>query len=210
MSVPADLARVHSFLLCTTPRAWVTWALQNQEILLVDHANCEKKAASTALNLMYRYVEHHRLLSKLSRLAREELRHFEQVIAIMKARGIHYPQLTASRYAATLRGQVRTHEPARLVDTLLIGAIIEARSCERFAVLVPELDAQLARFYHSLLQSESRHFTDYLKLAEEAGSKAEVAQRLAVLLQCERVLIESPDIEFRFHSGVPSATNSHK
>ena len=103
MSAPGDPASAQSFLLCPTPRAWVTWALANLEILLVDHANCEKKAASTAINLMYRYVEHHRLLTKLSRLAREELRHFELVIAIMKARGINYPQLTASRYAPTSR-----------------------------------------------------------------------------------------------------------
>lgn len=207
MSSPAEIGAVQSFLLCPTPSAWVTWALANPEILLIDHANCEKKAAATALNLMYRYVEHHQLLSKLSRLAREELRHFEQVIAIMKARGVHYPQLSASRYAATLRQQVRTHEPARLVDTLLIGAIIEARSCERFAILAPKLDAQLGGFYHSLLKSEARHFSDYLKLAAELSSKAEVDERLPVLLECERALIEAPDVEFRFHSGVPPASN---
>ena len=155
------------------------------------------------MNLMYRYVEHHKLLHKLSRLAREELRHFEQVIAIMQARGIDYPQLSASRYAGELRQQVRTQEPGRLVDTLLMGAIIEARSCERFAALAPALDAELSEFYRSLLKSESRHFSDYLKLAEELGSKEEVAERLPVLLECERGLIEEPDAEFRFHSGVP-------
>lgn len=203
MSAAGDMADIQSFLLCPTPRAWVTWALQHQDVLLVDHANCEKKAASTALNLMYRYVDNHRLLSKLSRLAREELRHFEQVIAIMKARGIQYPQLSASRYAAALRTQVRTHEPARLLDTLLIGAIIEARSCERFATLAPELDAPLGEFYRSLLKSEARHFGDYLKLAVDVGSKAAVDERLPALLECERVLIETPDLEFRFHSGVP-------
>jgi tRNA-(ms[2]io[6]A)-hydroxylase len=204
MSPPSGLAAIQSFLLCPTPVAWVQWAVQNQLILLVDHANCEKKAASTALNLMYRYVEHHKLLNKLSRLAREELRHFEQVIAIMKDRGLDYPQLSASRYAGTLRAQVRKPEPGRLVDTLLIGAIIEARSCERFAVLAPALDAELGEFYLSLLKSESRHFVDYLKLAQEVGSKEEVEERLPVLLECERALIEDPDSEFRFHSGVPS------
>jgi tRNA-(ms[2]io[6]A)-hydroxylase len=204
MKSPLDLVSVQSFLLCPTPPAWVAWALQNPNILLVDHANCEKKAASTALNLMYRYVEHHRLLQKLSRLAREELRHFEQVIAIMKARGVDYPQLSASRYAAALREEVRTREPARLVDTLLIGAIIEARSCERFAILAPELDAELGAFYRSLLQSEARHFSDYLKLALEVGSRADVDERLPGLLERERELIEAPDVEFRFHSGVPT------
>jgi tRNA-(ms[2]io[6]A)-hydroxylase len=204
MQPQTDISEIKAFLDCETPRAWVLWALQNPDIMLVDHANCEKKAASTALNLMYRYVEHHTLLNKLSRLAREELRHFEQVIGIMKARDVGYPQLSASRYAGELRKQVRTHEPARLVDTLLIGAIIEARSCERFAALVPELDEELAEFYASLLKSESRHFRDYLKLARDMSSAEEVASRLPGLLQCERELIEGPDSEFRFHSGVPS------
>lgn len=203
MKTVTDITPIRAFLLCATPQAWVDWALANPDILLVDHANCEKKAASTALNLMYRYVGHHRLLTRLSRLAREELRHFEQVIALMKARGVDYPQLSAARYAGQLRQGVRSHEPARLIDTLLVGAIIEARSCERFAALVPVLDEELAAFYASLLKSESRHFMDYLKLAEELGSKEEVARRLPVLLQAERELIESTDTEFRFHSGIP-------
>lgn len=202
--MPDRMQPINDFLSCCTPRAWVDWALLNQDILLIDHANCEKKAASTALNLMYRYVGHHELLNKLSRLAREELRHFEQVIAIMKARGIDYPQLGASRYAAGLRGGVRTSEPGRLVDTLLVGAIIEARSCERFAALAPELDDELAQFYNSLLKSESRHFMDYLSLARRLSSEEEVAGRLPSLLARERELIESPDAEFRFHSGIPA------
>lgn len=205
MKAATDVGPVLAFLHCATPQAWIDWALANPEILLVDHANCEKKAASTALNLMYRYVDHYRLLNRLSRLAREELRHFEQVIALMKARHVAYPQLTAGRYAGELRKLVRSHEPARLVDTLLVGAIIEARSCERFAALVPVLDDELAGFYASLLKSESRHFTDYLKLAEELGSAQQVAARLPVLLERERELIQSADAEFRFHSGVPCA-----
>ena len=204
MKPAVDIAPILAFLPCATPAAWIEGALEHPDILLVDHANCEKKAASTALNLMYRYVEHPSLLDKLSRLAREELRHFEQVIAIMRRRGVDYPQLSAARYAGELRGAVRTHEPGRLVDTLLVGAIIEARSCERFAALVPVLDAELAAFYGSLLRSESRHFTDYLRLAEQLGSKEEGARRLPLLLERERVLIESPDPEFRFHSGVPA------
>ena len=203
MSSSAGLVSIQAFLLCRTPDAWVQCAVANQATLLVDHANCEKKAASTALSLLYRYVEHHKLLDKLSRLAREELRHFEQVIAIMRERGVDYPQLSASRYAGALRSQVRKAEPDRLMDTLLIGAIIEARSCERFAALAPVLDAELGEFYNSLLKSEARHFSDYLKLAEEVGSKKEVAERLPILLEFERGLIEEPDTEFRFHSGVP-------
>lgn len=203
MTAAVDIGPITDFLYCQTPEPWVTWALANQELLLIDHANCEKKAASTALNLMYRYVGHHTLLTRLSRLAREELRHFEQVIALMKSRDIAYPQLSAARYAGELRQLVRTHEPARLVDTLLVGAIIEARSCERFAALVPVLDAELAEFYASLLKSESRHFMDYLNLAGDLGSPEEVAARLPVFLRREQELIESTDLEFRFHSGVP-------
>jgi tRNA-(ms[2]io[6]A)-hydroxylase len=203
MSSIDTLSSVQSFLLCPTPPEWVLCAKQNPQLLLIDHANCEKKAASTALNLMYRYVEHFKLLQKLSRLAREELRHFEQVIAIMKARGVEYTQLSASRYAGLLRQRARTHEPGRLVDTLLIGAIIEARSCERFAALAPVLDSELGEFYRSLLQSEARHFIEYLELAHEVTTREEIDERLSLLLVYEKSLIEERDEEFRFHSGVP-------
>ena len=152
---------------------------------------------------MYRYVEHGPLLQKLSRLAREELRHFEQVIAIMQARGVEYEQISASRYAGRLRGAVRSAEPQRLVDTLLVGAVIEARSCERFEALAPALDEELREFYRSLLKSEARHYMDYLKLARALGAAEDVEQRVAELLELERALIESPDTEFRFHSGIP-------
>jgi len=205
MTVAVDLSAIRDFLRCDTPDAWVDWALLHPETLLVDHANCEKKAASTALNLMYRYTGHPKLLRQLSRLAREELRHFEQVLAIMNRRGVDYPQIAAARYAGELRQLVRREEPGRLADTLLVGAIIEARSCERFGRLVPVLDAELAEFYASLLKSEARHFSDYLKLARELAPAGEVEQRLEVLLAAEQVLIESADVEFRFHSGVPAA-----
>ncbi|GAB3271857.1 tRNA-(ms[2]io[6]A)-hydroxylase [Parahaliea aestuarii] len=204
MSAQVDISHILDFLPCATPRAWVDWALEHPELLLVDHANCEKKAASTALNLMYRYTDQPKLLNKLSRLAREELRHFEQVIAIMGRRGVDYPQISAARYAGGLREQVRRAEPGRLVDTLLVGAIIEARSCERFAAIAPELDEELGSFYLSLLKSESRHFLDYLQLARGIASPEEVEGRLALLLETERALVESPDVEFRFHSGVPA------
>ena len=203
MSTAVDMAPIEAFLYCPTPAAWVQWALENPAVLLIDHANCEKKAASTALNLMYRYVGHHDLLQRLSRLAREELRHFEQVIALMRDRDVDYPQLSASRYAGELRKLVRNAEPGRLVDTLLVGAIIEARSCERFAALVPHLDTELAAFYLSLLKSEARHFSDYLELAEQLGSAQEVAERLPPLLQRECELVTTADREFRFHSGIP-------
>lgn len=192
---------INEFLLCPTPDAWIEQALDNLDLLLIDHANCEKKAASTAINLMYRYVENYELLNKMSRLAREELRHFEQVISYMENRGIEYVQLTASRYAAELRKPVRTHEPAKLVDTLIVGAIIEARSCERFEKLAPHLDGELKKFYLSLLKSESRHYKDYLSLAKKA-SDGNILDRVKIFLEREKNLIQSKDTEFRFHSGV--------
>jgi tRNA-(ms[2]io[6]A)-hydroxylase len=200
-----DLDAIRDFLPCETPAAWCEWALENPGLLLIDHANCEKKAASTALNLLYRYVEYPRLLQKLSRLAREELRHFEQVIALMKRRGIAYTQLSAARYAGELRQGVRSAEPGRLIDTLIVGALIEARSCERFAALAPLLDEELGNFYRSLLKSESRHFRDYLDLAESLSGPEAVESRLPTFLASERDLVLSPDREFRFHSGVPGA-----
>jgi len=195
-----DISHIQEFLLCETPQAWIDNALDNIETMLVDHANCEKKAAGTALNLMYRYVDNFELLNKMSRLAREELRHFEQVIAIMKKRGIDYPQIEASRYAAQLRKGARTSEPHRMVDTLIVGAIIEARSCERFAKIAPYLDEELSSFYLSLLKSEARHYQDYLRLAEKAAQSS-IDDRIDYFLQKEKALILSQDKEFRFHSG---------
>ncbi|WP_461436932.1 MiaE family protein [Marinobacter nauticus] len=194
------LQEIHDFLPCRTPQTWIDSALANQDLLLIDHAHCEKKAASTALSLMYRYVDNTELLNKMSRLAREELRHFEQVLAIMKKRGVTYTHLSPARYAAGLREAVRTEDPGRLVDVLIVGAIIEARSCERFAALAPSLDEKLAEFYNSLLKSEARHYQDYLKLAEQANG-GPVDERVAQFLAIEQTLIESPDSEFRFHSG---------
>jgi tRNA-(ms[2]io[6]A)-hydroxylase len=199
------LARINQFLHCETPDAWVQNALQNQSLLLLDHANCEKKAASTAITLMYRYVGDFEMMHKMSRLAREELRHYEQVMAIMQSRGIAYEQITPCRYASELRKPVRTHEPGRFIDTLIVGAIIEARSCERFAKVAPHLDEELQKFYLSLLKSESRHYEDYLHLARKAAGSASIEGRIQVFLELEKTLIESPDTEFRFHSGVLAA-----
>lgn len=192
------------FLRCRTPDAWVEWALSEPELMLIDHANCEKKAAGTALNLMYKYIDNFDLLNKMSKLAREELRHFEQVIAIMKKRKIKYLPVSASRYAAELRKPIRTFEPAKLIDTLIVGAIIEARSCERFEKLAPLLDEELQKFYLSLLKSESRHFTDYLGLAQKASGEELIDDRVAFFLDLEQKLVLEEDKEFRFHSGVKS------
>jgi tRNA-(ms[2]io[6]A)-hydroxylase len=173
-------------------------------VLLIDHANCEKKAAATAMSLMHRYTENTVLLNKMSRLAREELRHFEQVLKLMTQRGIRYETVTASRYAQSLHASVRKKEPHKLIDILIVGALIEARSCERFAALAPHVDQELGDFYRSLLKSESRHFSDYLTLANKIESSAAVAERLDVFRVLEKQLIEAEDGDMRFHSGVPT------
>jgi len=194
------LQEIHDFLPCRTPQQWIDNALANQDLMLIDHAHCEKKAASTALSLIYRYLDNVDLLNKMSRLAREELRHFEQVLAIMQKRGVEYTHLSPARYAAGLRAEVRGEDPGRLVDVLIVGAIIEARSCERFAALAPHLDDKLADFYNGLLKSEARHYQDYLQLAREAQG-GPVDERVAEFLAIEKTLVEAPDTEFRFHSG---------
>lgn len=198
---PELLPEIEQFLLCPTPQAWIEQALQHPEILLIDHANCEKKAAGTALTLLFRHVEKEALQYKLSRLAREELRHFEQVAAIMKKRGIAYRPISASLYAQRMHAHIRKNEPARLVDTLIVGAFIEARSCERFYKLAPYLDEELAHFYRSLLKSEARHYQDYLKMAQQYAD-GPIEERVSFFAAREKEAILTPDTEFRFHSGV--------
>lgn len=198
-----NLPEIHDFLGCRTPDAWIRAAQADQQTLLIDHKNCEFKAASTALSLMAKYSTYVDLLNAMSRLAREELVHHEQVLRIMKRRKIGLRPVSAARYASGLRKIVRTHEPHKLVDTLVIGAFIEARSCERFEALVPHLDEELGKFYFGLLKSEARHFQHYLKLAYQYGDARDVDQAIERVRAVERELIESPDTEFRFHSGVP-------
>ncbi|HEX5843528.1 MAG TPA: tRNA isopentenyl-2-thiomethyl-A-37 hydroxylase MiaE [Pseudomonas sp.] len=199
-----NLPEIHEFLGCRTPDAWIAAALADQQTLLIDHKNCEFKAASTALSLMAKYSTYVDLLNAMSRLAREELVHHEQVLRIMKRRKIGLRPVSAARYASGLRKIVRTHEPYKLVDTLVVGAFIEARSCERFEALVPHLDEELGKFYFGLLKSEARHFQGYLKLAYQYGEERDVNQAIERVRAAERELIESADTEFRFHSGVPT------
>ncbi len=196
------LKPIHEFLHCETPQAWIDTAIQDIPTLLIDHANCEKKAAGTAMSLIHKYLNHHDLLMKMARLIREELLHFEQVVKIMKRRGIAYENVSPSRYAARLVKQVRTYEPQALVDKLIIGAYIEARSCERFHALLPYVDEELSEFYASLLKSEARHFQDYLKLAARISPEP-IEERIMKIGEEEAILIQTADSELRFHSGIP-------
>lgn len=201
--VPENIA---AFLSTPTPEAWLVEACGRLPEMLLDHANCELKAASTALGFLYRYPERTALAQRMSRLAREELRHFEQVRSIMDDMSIPFERLSASRYAGGLREAVRQEEPYKLLDMLLIGALIEARSCERFAKIAPRLPERLGRFYRGLLASEARHFEHYVAFAKsECGvAEAEIDKRLEELKAIEASLICDPDDAFRFHSGLPA------
>lgn len=196
-----------SILLAPTPDAWVDLALEQWRTLLVDHASCEKKAASTALSLMFSYPEDRKLSTTMSRLAREELRHFEQVQRLMERLGVPVVRQKPGRYAAGLRAAMITREPGRKLDLMLVGALIEARSAERFRLLVPRLPEPLAELYAALERSEARHFELYLNLARDADPSegdVECERRLASLAAREAELATEPDPLFRFHSGAPA------
>ncbi len=201
--VPDSIA---SFFDTPTPPEWLDEASRRIPELLLDHANCELKAASTALGFIYRYSDRTALTHQMSCLAREELRHFEQARKIMEEMEIPFQRLSASRYAGKLRQAVRRDEPEHLLDMLLVGALIEARSCERFAALVPRLPINLSKFYAGLLSSEARHFEHYLELArkEVDVTDEDFDNRLAELKTLEAKLILEPDDQFRFHSGTPA------
>jgi tRNA-(ms[2]io[6]A)-hydroxylase len=142
------------------------------------------------------------IIDRMVLLIREELHHFCQVLEIMQQRGIPYENISASRYAKTLVQNCKTHEPQILIDKLICGAYIEARSCERFAKLAELVDTELGAFYVSLLRSEARHFADYLELAQVI-SKTDIKPRVAFFGTLEAELILSPDEDFKFHSGSP-------
>lgn len=155
------------------------------------------------MNLIFRYEFHRDLQEKLAQLVREEMLHYEQVLELMKERGIAWSHLPAGRYAKGLLKYKRTWEPAGMIDVLIIGAFIEARSCERFSALADVIDDEkLSKYYKYLLKSESRHYEDYLALAQSVSDEP-IDERVAFFRVVEAQLIDSPDGELRFHSGVP-------
>src|SRR5205085_8437452 len=179
----ARIARAtdRSILKAVTPRAWVDAAIADLPTLLIDHANCEKKAASTAMALIFAYPEDRSLSVALSRLAREELKHFEQVERLMKKLDVPHVRLKPGRYASELRKLVRTHEPKRRLDLMIAHALIEARSCERFRLLAKRLPEHARDLYEQLERSEARHFELYLDFAAREFEEAEIAERLEIL-----------------------------
>jgi tRNA-(ms[2]io[6]A)-hydroxylase len=195
----------HPLLRVATPESWVAQACALPDVLLIDHANCEKKAASTALALMFAYAEDLELTDKMSRLAREELRHYEQVAKLIRALSVAPRRLAPGRYAERMRRIVARAEPHREIDLMICGAFIEARSCERFAALANAIGAPLSDLFNGLHNAEARHYRVYLDLARRAAKRAEVAlqPRVEEFAALEAQLITQPDPLFRFHSGPP-------
>jgi tRNA-(ms[2]io[6]A)-hydroxylase len=201
--IPDSRSFTHPLLRVPTPSAWVAQACASPDVLIIDHANCEKKAASTALALMFAYAEDLELTDKMSRLAREELRHYEQVAKLIRTLGVTPQRLAPGRYAERLRRLVAKAEPHREVDLMICGAFIEARSCERFAVLSAAIGAPLGDLFQGLHNAEARHYRVYLDLARRAGKRAgvELQPRIEEFAALEARLITEPDTVFRFHSG---------
>jgi tRNA 2-(methylsulfanyl)-N6-isopentenyladenosine37 hydroxylase len=201
------LNAIDDILAAPTPADWVQAAAERWRELLVDHASCEKKAASTALALIFAYPEDRELTLQLSRLAREELRHFERVLDVMAKHRVDFTRERPGRYASALRAATRTAEPGRKLDRMLVGALIEARSCERFRLLAPRLPPAIGAFYAELERSEARHFEIYLEFAQRVAPDR-WQQRLGELAKIEADVATSPDLQLRFHSGAPPGAAS--
>ena len=178
-------ARV-KWLAAPSSTSWLEQALARPDLVLIDHAHCERKAAGVALQLMFRYPSDAALAAVLSPLAREELEHFEQVLALLHRRGIGLRPLPAPGYGASLSAAARRSEPDRMLDSLLVAGLIEARSHERMALLAAHSeDPELRRLYGDLLASEARHFGVYWLLAEDRWPRSVVVERLTHLASLE-------------------------
>ena len=174
----------------TSSDRWLQQVDQHLNEILIDHAHCEQKAASSAMDLMFDYVENEELCREMSEIVREELEHFQLVRDLLKERGVRFRRLKPGTYGRKLKELVRRQEPQRAVDRLLVGALIEARSCERFVLLRDHLqDPQLKRFYGSLYESEARHHATYVRLAKDFASDHDVEHRLRELAVAEAAII---------------------
>jgi tRNA 2-(methylsulfanyl)-N6-isopentenyladenosine37 hydroxylase len=184
-----------------TSRRWIEQIDAGLEEILIDHAHCEKKAAGTAMNLIFAYVDNEALCREMVEIVNEELDHFLQVLDVLCDRGIRFRRLKPSSYGRRLNDLVRKLEPQRAVDRLLVAGLIEARSCERFDLLRRHVqDSQLAAFYDSLFESEARHHSTYVRLAKHYGSEQEVSCRLQELAAHEAEIIANGDPLPRMHS----------
>src|SRR6266478_10208412 len=172
------------------PRDWLPKVLANLPAVLVDHAHLERKAATSALNLE-KYRDLYPRVEDLNAIAIEELQHFQLVLALLKKRGIPFGQPYPSPWIAGLMKSVRNGQRHQAIDHLICCSLIEGRSCEKFQVLAEELksvDAELARFYASLVESEGNHYATYLLMAG-AIDEREADVRLDYFLNLDAELI---------------------
>jgi tRNA-(ms[2]io[6]A)-hydroxylase len=184
-----------------TSDRWLSQVAEHLDEILIDHAHCEKKAAGTAMNLLFAYVEDVDLCHEMTRIVNEELDHFRQVLDQLARRGIRFRRLKPSNYGSQLHELIRKFEPGRAIDRLLVASLIEARSCERFDLLRKHVpDRELAEFFGSLFESEAGHHSTYVRLAKHFGEDEEVRQRLSELAEAEAEIIGRGDILPRVHS----------
>ncbi|MEM8945962.1 MAG: tRNA-(ms[2]io[6]A)-hydroxylase [Planctomycetota bacterium] len=184
-----------------TDASWFAQVDANLEEVLIDHAHCEKKAAGTALNLIFHYVENRELCEEMTEIVNEELEHFHMVLDLLEKRGIKFRRIKPSQYGNRLHELIRKQEPQRAVDRLLVAGLIEARSCERFQALAEHVDDQeLAEFYQSLFESEARHHTTYTRLAKHFAPEVEVLKRLEELYDAEAEIMSVREPVPRMHS----------
>ena len=189
------------FLKTPTSQAWVELAIANMDDILLDHAQCERKAAGTAIQMMSRYPSSERLVRELTAIAQEELSHYEQVNQWLDRRGIPLQPVSPPPYGASLKKAVRRQEPDRMLDLLLVSALIEARSHERLGLLGTHCpDPKLAKFYRSLMASEARHYGIYWVLATLYFDRGLVEERLGELAAVESDILSTLHPLPRVHS----------
>ena len=200
LSEQAATAKI-KFLRSSTSPEWISLALTNLDLVLLDHAQCERKAAGVALSFMNRYPSDAELVRAMISIAQEELSHFEQVNQWLERRQIPLRPLPPPPYGARLREQVRGDEPYRQLDLLLVSALIEARSHERLGLLAENCpDLELAKFYRGLMASEARHYGVYWVLACDRFDMDQVRKRLLQLAQVESEILAMLHLEPRIHS----------
>ncbi|MBW4627393.1 MAG: tRNA isopentenyl-2-thiomethyl-A-37 hydroxylase MiaE [Brasilonema octagenarum HA4186-MV1] len=184
-----------------TSFAWVEQAISNLDTILLDHSQCERKAAGVALNMIFRYPSNAKMVRELTKIAREELEHFELVNQWLDRRNIPLRPLQPPPYGAGLKAQIRPKEPERFLDSLLVSGLIEARSHERLGLLAAHCpEPELAKFYHGLMASEARHYGIYWVLSDTYFNREIVRQRLDELAVVESQLLANLHSEPRIHS----------
>ena len=185
----------------STSFAWVEQAISNLDIILLDHSQCERKAAGVALNMIFRYPSNAKMVRELTKIAREELEHFELVNQWLERRNIPLRPLQPPPYGAGLKAEIRPKEPERFLDSLLVSGLIEARSHERLGLLATHCpEPELAKFYHGLMASEARHYGIYWVLGDTYFDREIVRQRLDELAVVESELLANLHSEPRIHS----------